>query len=132
MSQLSFPSPCIFVLEPDDDARPLLKYNLQTWGYQVILALDKADALQRSQNGRERFDLILLNQFDCSIEESIAIGRQIRQNAQPANLIPIVVMAERYTANQEGQNIQVGDSEYVTYLEDGNQLKVMLYRLCPI
>src|SRR4028118_206886 len=34
---------------------------------------------------------------------------------------PIVVMAERYGEDMEGKDVKVGESEYVTYLEDGKQ-----------
>lgn len=125
-------SPRIFVLDSDDDARPVLKHNLQTWGYQVIIALDGADAIQRTQGGRERLDLILLNQDGQSIDELMEIGQQIRQNTVLDSLAPIVVLAERYGADLEGQDIQVGDNEFVSYLEDGQQLRLILQRLCPV
>ncbi len=32
----------------------------------------------------------------------------------------------------EGQNIQMGENEYVTYLKDGQQLKNILQQLCPV
>jgi CheY-like chemotaxis protein len=125
-------SPCIFVFEPDDDARPILKDNLQNWGYQAIIALDETDAIQRTQGGCEHFDLILLNQTGQSIDELIAIGQQIRQSTALDNRAPIIIMAEHYGEDLEGQDIQVGDNEYVSYLEDGQQLKVIVQRLCPV
>ncbi|MEP0872074.1 hypothetical protein NDA01_19850 [Trichocoleus desertorum AS-A10] len=128
----SRPSRRIFVFEPDDEVRPLLKQNLQAWGYQVTLAIDEADALQRVQGGRDRFDLILLNQYNQSIEHSIAIGQQIRQHTVLDSRAPIVILAERYGPDLEGQDMQVGDNEYVSYLEDGQQLRLMLQRLCPV
>ncbi|MBD1865592.1 MULTISPECIES: hypothetical protein [Trichocoleus] len=128
----SRPSPRIFVFEPDDEVRPLLKQNLQTWGYDVTLAIDEADALQRVEGGHDRFDLILLNQYNQSIEHSIAIGQQIRQHTVLDSRAPIVILAERYGPDLEGQDIQVGDNEYVSYLEDGQQLKLILQRLCPV
>lgn len=125
-------APCIFVLESDDNVRPALKHNLQHWGYQVIMAIDEEDALQRIQEGQTHFDLILLNQNNQSIDEMMAIGQQIRQSTERDSLTPIVIMAERYGADLEGQDIQVGDNAYVTYLEDGKQLKSTLRQLCPI
>lgn len=124
--------PCIFVLEPDDNVRPALKHNLQLWGYQVIMAINEEDAMQRIQAGQKSFDLILLNQTDRSLDELMAIGQQIRQTIGLDNQIPVLMMAEHYGADLEGQNIQVGDNEYVTYLEDGEQLKSILRQLCPI
>lgn len=132
MNQIPTTSPCIFVLEPDDDVRPALKHNLQNWGYKVIMALDKEDAIQRTQGGRDRFDLILLNQGDCSIDEMMAIGQQIRQNTELDSRAPIIIIAEKYGEDLEGQDIQIGNNEYVTYLEDGQQLKNILHRLCPV
>ncbi len=109
-----------------------LKDNLQNWGYQAIIALDETDAIQRTQGGREHFDLILLNQTGQSIDELIALGQQIRKSTALDNRTPIIIMAEQYGEDLEGQDIQVGDNEYVSYLEDGQQLKVIVQRLCPV
>lgn len=132
MNQLLTLSPRIFVLDSDDDARPLLKHNLQTWGYLVTLALDEVDALERTQGKGDRFDLILISQVGKTIDQWMAIGQKIRQNTVLDSRTPIIVMAERYGADLEGQNIQMGDNEYVTYLEDGQQLKRILQQLCPV
>ncbi|MBD2057548.1 response regulator transcription factor [Oculatella sp. FACHB-28] len=132
MNQLLTPSPRIFVLDSDDDARPLLKHNLQIWGYSVTLALDEVDALERTQGKGDRFDLILISQVGETIDRWMAIGQKIRQNTVLDSRTPIIVMAERYGADLEGQNIQMGDNEYVTYLEDGQQLKRILQQLCPV
>ncbi|MDZ8108559.1 MAG: hypothetical protein RM338_23450 [Nostoc sp. DedQUE12a] len=132
MNQQLTTSPCIFVVESDDDVRPVLKYNLQNWGYEIIMSLDEEDAMQRIQGGCEPFNLILLNQSAKSIEQLIVFGRQIRQSIELDSRTPIIIMAEEYGEDMEGQNIQVGDNEYVTYLEDGQQLKNILYQLCPV
>ncbi|MBD2468882.1 response regulator [Nostoc sp. FACHB-145] len=132
MSQKSLTLTTILLVEPDDTVRPILRDNLRLWGYNVIVTLDAADALQRTKSGGELFDLILLNQFSQSLDQSIDIGRYLRQQAELSRQIPIVVMAERYGVELEGQDIQVGESEYVTYLEDGQQLKNLLHRLCPV
>jgi DNA-binding response OmpR family regulator len=124
--------PTILLVEPDDTVRPILVDNLRRWGYSVIVVLDTADAVQRTQHRGESFDLLLINQFVQSIEACIKDGRDICLQAGLPNTIPVVVMAERYGVELEGQDRQVGKSEYVTYLEDGQQLKRLLYQLCPI
>ena len=83
------------------------------------MAFDEADAIQRTQEGGKRFNLILLDQNGQSIEGLVAIGQQIRQGVNFDSRIPIVMMAEKYGADFEGKNIQVGNNEYVIYLEDG-------------
>ncbi len=132
LDQPTTKAPCIFVLEPDDDVRPALKHNLQHWGYNVVMAIDEEDVSQRIQAGQNRFDLILLNQSNRSLDEMLAIRQQIRQSTERDSQTPIVVLAERYGADLEGQDIQVGDQEYVTYLEDGEQLKRILQQACPV
>lgn len=125
-------SPRIFLLEPDDNARPVMKHNLQAWGYQIVIALNEEDAIQRTQGTRDRFDLILINQVGKTVDDWIAIGQQIRQNTVLDSRAPIIIIAESYEEDIEGQDIQVGNNEFVTYLEDGQQLKNILQRLCPI
>lgn len=122
----------ILIVEPDDAVRPILRDNLYRWGYQVIVTLGAVDALDRTRGGNEPFDLVLLNQFKQSIEQAVEAGQQIRHQAALSSYLPIVVMAEHYGTDLEGQTIQVGDNEYVTYLEDGQQLKQLLYQLCPV
>ena len=121
----------ILLVEPDDDVRPTLREHLSNWGYEVIVALDEADAFHRVENQKTIIDLILINQVSQSIEKCAELGRQIRQHAKLDGSTLIVVMAEQYGAEQEGQDIQVGENEYVTYLEDGEQLRNLLYQLCP-
>lgn len=124
--------PTILMLELDDDTRPLLKQNLSNWGYRVLVALEEEDAIAMARGGRDHPDLILLNQVNLPIDEFINMGQRICQGAELPSSTPIVVMAERYGEDMEGKDIKVGESEYVTYLEDGEQLMNLLHRLCPI
>jgi len=124
--------PTILMIELDDDTRPLLKQNLYNWGYRVIMALEEEDAIAMARGGRDRPDLILLNQVKLPIDEFVNMGRRIREGAELLSSTPIVVMAERYGEDMEGKDIKVGENEYVTYLENGEQLMNLLYRLCPV
>jgi DNA-binding response OmpR family regulator len=124
--------PTILMIELDDDTRPLLKQNLYNWGYRVIMALEEEDAIALARGVRDHPDLILLNQVKLPIDEFINMGRRIRQGAELPSNTPIVVMAERYGEDMEGKDIKVGENEYTTYLEDGEQLMNVLHRLCPV
>ncbi len=132
MSQKTDAPPTILMIELDDDTRPLLKQNLRNWGYCVIEALQEEDAIAMARGVRDLPKLILLNQVKLSIDEFNNMGRRIRQGAELSRSTPIVVMAERYGEDMEGKNVKVGESEYVTYLEDGEQLMNLLHRLCPV
>ena len=132
MSEKQNTAPTILMVEPDDDVRPLLRTNLHRQGYRVIMTLDEEDAIARARGNSDRPDLILINQYRLALDKVIHRGRRIRQDAGLPSDTPIVIMAERYGEDMEGKDVKVGESEYVTYLEDGEQLINLLQRLCPV
>ncbi|MBD2128462.1 hypothetical protein NDI39_28125 [Microcoleus sp. ZQ-A2] len=132
MSQKTDAPPTILMIELDDDTRPILKYNLHRRGYCVVVALEEEDAIALARGVRDRPNLILINQIDLPIDDVFNMGRHIRQGAELPSRTPIVVMAERYGEDMEGKDVKVGESEYLTYLEDGEQLMNLLHRLCPV
>lgn len=120
----------ILLLEQDDEVRPLMITNLRNAGYHVIVALDEEGAIEQTIGGRKTPDMILINQVRLSIEEFLNMGRRIRQAVGLPSHTPIVVIAEKYGEDMEGQDVKVGESEYVTYPEDAEQLMNLLHRLC--
>lgn len=128
----TYTPPTILLVEEDDEVRPLLTQNLRNQGYHVVVALDEADAIERTKGGGLCPDLILLNQVGRSIQEYAVMGQRICQSAGIGDHTPIIVMAEYYGADMEGKDVQVNDTKYVTYLEDGQQLMNLLHRLCPV
>jgi len=120
--------PTIFLVEEDDDTRPILKHNLKTYGYRVLLALDEEDALERIEGVRHA-DLLLVNLVGRTTDEVLQIGRRIREHAKYDGLTPLVVMAEKFGADLEGTDVNVGGNDWVTYLEDPYQLRNLLGRL---
>ena len=132
MSKKQDTTPTILLVELDDETRSLLRYNLRNRGYRVIVALDEEDAIERTRDGHECPDLILLSQYLLPLDEFINMGRRIRQDAGFPSGTPLVVMAEKYGPDMEGKDVRVSDTEYVTYLEDGEQLMNLLYRICPV
>lgn len=121
--------PTILLVEEDDDTRPILRHNLQREGYRVIVALDEEDAMERTFGGGARADLLLLNIVGVSTEEAVESARRIHKSAEFDGDVPLVVMAEKYGPELEGQNVAVGENQYVTYLEDAEQLHALLARL---
>lgn len=119
----------IFLVEEDDDTRPLLKHNLQRYGYRVLVALDEEDALERMSGGHVQADLILVNLVGKSAEEVLHIGRRIREHAKNDGHSPLVVLAEKYGPDVEGTDVNVSGNDWITYLEDADQLQNLLARL---
>jgi DNA-binding response OmpR family regulator len=123
--------PTIFLVEEDNDTRPILKRNLREQGYPVIVALDEEDALERVEGGRTDYGLLLLNVVGVRPEEALESARRIHRRAGRDSTTPIVVMAEKYGEEMEGKDVAVDENVYVTYLEDGDQLHSFLARLLP-
>jgi DNA-binding response OmpR family regulator len=121
--------PCIFLVEEDDETRPILKQNLIRYGYRVLIALDEEDALERVAGTRVRADLVLIDLVHKSVEEVLDVGRRIREHAKFSGDTPLVVMAEKYGADVEGTDVNVGRNEWITYLEDPGQLRKLLASL---
>ena len=122
--------PTIFLVEEDDDTRPVLRRNLQNYGYRVLLALDEEDALERvGDGGTTRADLFLINLVGKTPAEVLQIGRRIREHGKYDGHTPLVVIAEKYGADLEGTNANVDNNDWVTYLEEPDQLKNLLRRL---
>jgi CheY-like chemotaxis protein len=117
----------IFLVEEDDETRHILKRNLERLGYRVLLALDEEDAHDRVNGGRLKADLILVNLVGVEPDEALQAGRRIRQDAELD--VPLVVMAEKYGADLEGTDVNAGGDDWITYLEEHDQLRNLLARL---
>ena len=70
--------PTILLIEEDDDARPILRYNLRHEGYDVLVAVDESSALDWVGAGRVSADLILDNLFGKTTEEALAAAPTLR------------------------------------------------------
>jgi CheY-like chemotaxis protein len=119
----------IFLIEEDDDTRPILRQNLKNDGYRVLLAIDEEDALDRVEGNGAQADLVLINLIGKSLEAVLDAGRRIRTRAKYNGHTPLVVIAEKYGADLEGTDVNVGSNDWITYLEDHDQLKNLLASL---
>jgi DNA-binding response OmpR family regulator len=119
----------ILLIEEDDDARPIIRHNLRREGYEVLLAVDEGSALDWLEAGRASADLILVNLVGKSSAEALAAARRVRERNRLDGSTPLVVIAERYDEELEGRDESVGEGEWVTYMEDSDQLNALLRRL---
>jgi DNA-binding response OmpR family regulator len=119
----------ILLIEEDDETRHVLKANLQTEGYHVLLALDEEDAFDRVGGRGASADLVLINLVGKAPEAALAAGRRIRAHARYDGRTPLVVMAEKYGKELEGTDVNVSGNDWITYPEDHDQLRNLLARL---
>jgi len=124
--------PTIFLIEEDDDTRAVLKQSLPRYGYRLSVAIDEEDALDRVSNGLMSVDFILINVVGKSVEDTLQMGRRIREQAKLDGNTPLIVMAEKYGKDLEGTDENVGGNDWVFYLgEEPKQLQNLLRRLTP-
>jgi PleD family two-component response regulator len=117
----------IFLIEEDDCGRPALRKLLKQEGYNLTLAIDEEDALERVGNHFIKADLMLISLLKKSVKEALRIGRSISEIGKFQ--IPIVVLPKKYGEDLEGRDVRDGDNDYITYTEDGQQLLDLLFRL---
>lgn len=124
--------PTIFLIEEDDETRRPLVQNLRKEGYHVIVSIDEEDALERVGGGHVHADLVLVNLVGKSVDETLSIGRRVREHAKYDGHTPLVVMPDKYDKDVEGTEANVGNSDWVFYLgEEPDQLHNFLGRLLP-
>ncbi|HEY0098210.1 MAG TPA: hypothetical protein VGB76_04575 [Pyrinomonadaceae bacterium] len=119
----------ILLVEEDKDVRPNLRRNLQKDGYRVSLAIDEEDALERVGGGYVPVDLVLIDLVDKSADEVLQVGRRIREHGKYDGHTPLVVLAEEYGADVEGTDVNVCGNDWISYLENRDQLNNLLARL---
>ncbi|MDT5123214.1 MAG: hypothetical protein QOC96_2696 [Acidobacteriota bacterium] len=123
--------PTIFLVEEDDDTRPLLRQNLTRMGYHVLIAIDEDDAMERVGGGQVDADLVLINLTGQTTNETLKIGQRICKHANFDGATPLVIIAEKYGKDVEGTDVNVSGNDWITYLEDPDQLPNLLERLLP-
>lgn len=122
--------PIILLIEEDNETRAILRKNLRQDGYRLLLAVDEADALDRLEgDGHVRADLILINLVGKTPGEVLQIGQRLREHGKYDSTTPLVVLAEKYGADLEGTDVEVGHNDWITYPEDAEQLHRLLARL---
>jgi DNA-binding response OmpR family regulator len=118
----------IFLIEEDDETRRPLVNNLRAYGYRVIVAIDREDALERV--GGVDVDLLLVNLVGKTADEVLKVGRLIRQHCKYNGRTYLVVMPEKYDKALEDTEVNVGGTEWVFYLgEEPDRLRDLLARL---
>ena len=121
----------ILLIEEDDDARPVIRHTLRRAGFDVLVAVDEASALDWLKAGGARADVILVNLVGKTTDEAFAAARRVKQRNALDGSTPVVVIAEKYGDGLEGTDAPAGEGEWVTYMEDSTQLHELLARLTP-
>lgn len=93
-----------------DDERPIaeiLKYNLEKEGFEVILAFDGEEAMERVLN--ERPDLVILD-IMLPKKDGFTVCREIRASRD----LPIIMLTAKETEIDKVLGLELGADDYVT------------------
>jgi DNA-binding response OmpR family regulator len=123
--------PTIFLVEEDDDARPSLTANLRKDGYRLLVAAGLEDAHEWvSGESPIQADLVLINLVGKTPEESVRLGRELRDHAKYDGHTPLVVMPEKVPRELKGTDVNVNGNDWICYYDDdSSQLRTLLSRL---
>ncbi|WP_262278942.1 response regulator transcription factor [Hallella absiana] len=99
----------ILVVDDEDDLCEILKFNLETEGYQVTTANSAEDALKLDIAS---FDLLLLDVMMGGMS-GFAMAKQLKVNPSTAN-VPIIFLTARDTENDTVTGFNLGADDYIS------------------
>ncbi len=99
----------ILVVDDEDDLCEILKFNLETDGYQVTMANSAEDALKLDIAS---FDLLLLDVMMGGMS-GFAMAKQLKANPSTAN-VPIIFLTARDTENDTVTGFNLGADDYIS------------------
>ncbi|MCX8110634.1 MAG: response regulator [Syntrophorhabdaceae bacterium] len=99
----------ILVIEDNEQNLYLLKFILEKHGYEVIVAVDGQEGIEKTVS--ERPDLILLD-IQLPVMDGHAVARQLRKNSQLDNIPIIAVTSYAMTGDRE-KAIESGCNGYI-------------------
>ena len=107
---MSLANPKILVVEDEPNQVELIEFNLNSEGYEVIVAQDGEEALDLAEE--ETPDLILLDWMLPKVS-GIEVCRQLRRSKMTRE-IPIVMLTARSEESDKIRGLDIGADDYIT------------------
>ena len=101
--------PKILVVDDEQDLLEILKFNLETEGYEVATATSAEEAMQLDIAS---FNLLLLDVMRGG-RSGFAMARKLKDNPQTAN-VPIIFLTARDTENDTVTGFNLGADDYIS------------------
>lgn len=99
----------ILVVDDEEDLCEILKFNLETEGYQVDMALSGEEALAMSPG---RYQLILLDVMMSGMS-GFAVAHQLRMSGATRD-VPIIFLTAKGAENDRITGFNLGADDYIT------------------
>lgn len=116
------PGETILVVEDEDDIAELIRYNLQTQNYRVVIAASGEKGVEAAR--REKPDLVLLDLMLPGMN-GLEVCRTLKGDRSTSD-VPIVMVTARGEENDVIAGLELGAEDYVT---KPFGLKVLLARV---
>ena len=100
----------IVVAEDDQDARMMIKFFLQQQGYQVILAVDGEEALEKIH--AERPDIVILD-INMPKKDGFAVCKAMRSKVETM-FTPVIMLTAQASIEYKLQGLSLGADDYLT------------------
>ena len=107
---MSLSDPKILVVEDEPNQVELIEFNLNSQGYEVVVARDGEEALNLAEE--ENPDLILLDWMLPKVS-GIEVCRQLRRSKMTRE-IPIVILTARSEESDKIRGLDIGAYDYIT------------------
>lgn len=107
---MSLANPKILVVEDEPNQVELIEFNLNSEGYEVVVARDGEEALNLAEE--ENPDLILLDWMLPKVS-GIEVCRQLRRS-KITREIPIVMLTARSEESDKIRGLDIGADDYIT------------------
>ena len=107
---MSLANPKILVVEDEPNQVELIEFNLNSEGYEVVVARDGEEALNLTEE--EKPDLILLDWMLPKVS-GIEVRRQLRRSKMTRE-IPIVMLTARSEDSDKIRGLDIGADDYIT------------------
>ena len=122
------PTPCVLVVEDNDDSLFMLKTVLTRKGYRVAEAWDGKQAIDVAES--EEIDLILLD-LQLPRLNGLGVIHRLRQNAKLVN-VPIVIITGQDPDKYRTSAIAEGCDDFLMKPIDFDRLDAVLEYYAPI
>ena len=106
---MSLVQPLILIIEDEPNQAELIRYNLESEGYRVVVAFDGEDGLIQTMETIP--DLILLDWMIPKVS-GIEVCRQLRKNRSTRE-IPIILLTARSEEEDKVRGLDIGADDYV-------------------
>jgi two-component system aerobic respiration control sensor histidine kinase ArcB len=129
-SNIKHPSkPCLLLVEDDVILQTIHRSILEDMGYQVILAINAAEALRLSEY--QSYDAILMD-VGLPDGDGIEVSSQIRQRNGRGHRIPIIVITAFVGEEIKIRSLKAGINEVLLKPLDCKLLQKALHQFCLI